>query len=57
MRGDYIMPKELKSDIVIVHFEPSVVAAMRRRQSEVGVSISEQVRRAVAAALKAESGK
>jgi len=51
------MPKELKSDIVIVHFEPSVVAAMRRRQSEVGVSISEQVRRAVAAALKAESGK
>jgi hypothetical protein len=51
------MSKELKSDIVIVHFQPSVVAEMRRRQSEVGICISEQVRRAVAAALKAESGK
>jgi hypothetical protein len=51
------MSKELKSDVVIVRFQPSVVAELKRRQDEVGVSISEQVRRAVNASLKAEAVK
>lgn len=47
--------KELMPEVVVVRFPKSLVAALKEKQDAVGVSMSEQIRRYVTAALKAES--
>lgn len=49
------MSKEPRSEVIIIRFPKSTVDALKEKQAAVGVSISEQVRRAVTATLRAES--